>query len=80
MIKIHQEPEETRQGAAAALQVPNRVQAVVPARLEQGRELLDLEAVDQQEAALEVAQQALGEVDHRLCKMVGRAVALLSRI
>ena len=66
MIKIHQEPEGTRQRAAAALQVPNRVQGVVPARAEQGQELLDLEAVDQQEAALEVAEQALGEVDHRL--------------
>jgi hypothetical protein len=66
MIKIHQEPEETRQRPAAALQVPNRVQEVVPARVEQDQELLDLEAVDQQEAALEVAEQALGEVDHRL--------------
>lgn len=81
MIKIHQEPEETRQRAAAALQVPNRVQSVVPARLEQGQELLDLEAVDQQEAALEVAQQAPGEVDHRpALQDGGRAVALLSRI
>ena len=66
MIKIHQEPEETRQRAAAALQVLNRVQGVVPARVGQGQELLDLEAVGQQEAALEVAEQALREVDHRL--------------
>ncbi len=66
MIKIHQEPEETRQRAAAALQVPNRAQGVIPARVEQGQELLDLGAVDQQEAALEVAEQVLGAVDHRL--------------
>ena len=65
MIKIHQEPEETRQRAAAALQAPNQVQGVVLARVEQDQELLDL-GVDQQEAALEVAEQALREVDHRL--------------
>ena len=73
MIKIHQEPEETRQRAAAALQAPNRVQGVVPARVEQGQELLDLEAVDQQEAAREVADQALGEVDHRLALQDSRS-------
>lgn len=73
MIKIHQEPEETRQRAAAALPVPNRVQGVVPARVEQGQELPDPEAVDQQEAALEVAEQALGEVDHRLALQDSRS-------
>ena len=73
MIKIHQEPEETRQRAAAALQVLNRVQGVVPARLGQGQELPDLEAVGQQEAALEVAEQALGEVDHRLALQDSRS-------
>jgi hypothetical protein len=72
MIKIHQEPEETRQ-RAAALQVPNPVQGVVPARVEQGQELLDPEAVDQQEAAQEVAEQALGEVDHRLALQDSRS-------
>ncbi len=72
MIKIHQEPEETRQ-RAAALQVPNPVQGVVPARVEQGQELLDPEAVDQQEAAQEAAEQALGEVDHRLALQDSRS-------
>jgi hypothetical protein len=72
MIKIHQEPEETRQ-RAAALQVPNPVQGVVPARVEQGQELLDPEAVDQQEAAQEVAEQARGEVDHRLALQDSRS-------
>lgn len=72
MIKIHQEPEETRQ-RAAALQVPNPVQGVVPARVEQDQELLDPEAVDQQEAAQEVAEQALGEVDHRLALQDSRS-------
>ena len=73
MIKIHQEPEETRQRAAAALQVLNRVQGAVPARVEQGQELPDPEAVDQQEAALEVAEQGLGEVDHRLALQDSRS-------
>jgi hypothetical protein len=73
MIKIRPEPEETRQRAAAALPAPNRVQGVVPARVGQGRELLDLEAVGQQEAALEVAEQALGEVDHRLALQDSRS-------
>jgi hypothetical protein len=66
MIRVHQEPGETRQRAVAALQVPNRVQGVIPARVEQGQELLDLGAVDQQEAALEVAEQVLGEADPKL--------------
>jgi hypothetical protein len=73
MIRIHQEPGETRQRAAAALQVPNRVQGVIPARVEQGQELLDLGAVDQQEAALEVAEQVLGAVDHRLALQDSRS-------
>jgi hypothetical protein len=73
MIKIHQEPEETLQRAAAALPVPNRVPGAVRARVEQGQELPDPEAVDQQEAALEAAEQALGEVDHRLALQDSRS-------
>ena len=46
---------------------------MVPARVEQGQELLDLEAVDQQEAAREVADQALGELDHRLALQDSRS-------
>jgi hypothetical protein len=46
---------------------------VVPARVEQGQELVDLEAVDQLGAALVVAEQALGEADHRLAQQTKRS-------
>jgi hypothetical protein len=63
------------QRVAAALLDLNRVQGVVPARVEpeQAEALLDPEAVDQLEAALEAAEAALGEADHKLAQQNSRS-------
>jgi hypothetical protein len=63
------------QRVAAALLDLNRVQGVVPARVEpeQAEALLDLEAVDQLEVALEAAEAALGEADHKLAQQNSRS-------
>ena len=58
MIRVHQEPGETRQRAAAALPGLRPVQGVVPARAEQAEALVDRKAVDPLEA--------LGEADPKL--------------
>jgi hypothetical protein len=64
--------------AAARPDLPP-VQAAVLARAEQGQEpeqaaaLLDPEAVDQLEAALEAAEAALGEADHKLAQQNSRS-------
>jgi hypothetical protein len=59
------------QRAAAALPGLNLAQGVVLARVEQGRE--QAEALPNLEAALEAAEAAPGEADHRIAQQNSRS-------